>query len=181
MARKFAYDNLVFDGIIAKVHRVGLQMSDGKVVARDYICYPGASIILPVLSDGRIVMIRNFRFAVDQTLYELPAGCLDPGEDPALCAARELAEETGYTAGRIEKLGSFFTGPGVSDEIIHAYLATDLREGRQALETYEEIDLEIMPARQVQEMVADGRICDAKTISALALYWLKSGESDAPG
>lgn len=178
--KRFARDELVFDGVIAKVHKVHLAMGDGKVVQRDFIHYPGAAIVLPVLDDGGIVLIRNWRFAVDAELYELPAGCLEDGEDPAVCAARELTEETGYTAGRMEKLGGFHTGPGTSDEFIHAYLATELRSGPQNLERYEEIAVEVRPDEQMRAMVADGTIRDAKTISALALYWLRREVGHAP-
>lgn len=177
--KRFARDELVFDGVIAKVHKVHLAMGDGRLVQRDYIHYAGAAVVLPVLNDGRIVLIRNWRFAVNEALYELPAGGLDGGEDPARCAVRELAEETGYAAGRWEKLGGFFTGPGTSDEFIHAYLATDLTAGRQDLERYEEIAVEPRPDAEVRAMVADGTIRDAKTISTLALHWLKESTRDA--
>jgi ADP-ribose pyrophosphatase len=172
MTRSFEYDHLVFDGIIAKAHRVGLRMGDGKVVPRDYIHYPGAAIVLPLLADGKIAFIRNYRFAVDENLYELPAGCLEEGEDPAVCAARELTEETGYSARSLRPLGGFYTGPGVSDEYIHAFLATDLTEGNQDLERYEQITVELLGEAQVRAMVDRGDIRDAKTISTLALYWL---------
>jgi ADP-ribose pyrophosphatase len=172
--KRFERDELVFDGIIAKVHKVHLAMGDGQLVQRDYIHYPGAAIVLPVLADGSIALIRNWRFAVQEQLCELPAGVLEEGEAPAACAARELTEETGYTAGKLEKLGGFYTGPGTSDEFIHAYLATELTDGRQALEHYEEITVEVRRDDQVRRMVTDGTIRDAKTISALALYWLRS-------
>jgi ADP-ribose pyrophosphatase len=178
--KRFARDELVFDGILAQVHKVHLAMGDGRLVQRDYIHYPGAAIVLPVLADARIVLIRNWRFAVEQELYELPAGCLEGGEDPAVCAARELTEETGYSAGRWEKLGGFFTGPGTSDEFIHAYLATELTAGPQDLERYEEIAVELRSDGQVRAMVADGTIHDAKTISALTLYWLRGAPTHAP-
>ncbi|MCD6303529.1 MAG: NUDIX hydrolase [Planctomycetes bacterium] len=178
MNERFAYDELIYRGRIAEVHKVGVPMPDGRVVRRDLIRYPGAAVILPVLSDASIVMIRNYRFAVDERLYELPAGMVDPGELPAEAAARELAEETGYRAGRIEPLGWFYTGPGTCDERMHAYLATDLAAGPQELEHYEQIDVEIIPQRQVRRMVLDGRIHDGKTIAALGLYWLGSA---APG
>jgi len=172
---RFVSDELVFDGMLAKAHRVRLEMPDGHVVQRDLIRYPGAVVILPVLADGSIVLIRNYRFAVGQTLYELPAGCLEEGEEPKACAARELGEETGYTAGRIEKLAAFYTGPGTSDEIMHAFLAVDLTDGEQHLERYEEITVEVHPESQVRKMIADGRVIDAKTLACLALYWVKVG------
>ena len=148
-------------------------MPDGNVVQRDFFHYDGAAVVLPVLDDGAIVLIRNYRFAVDEHLYELPAGMLEPPEDPAECAARELIEETGYRAGRIEKLGEFYTGPGTTDENMHAFLATDLTDGQQDLEVYEEIHVEVFPAARVREMVADGTIHDGKTIAALAYYWMR--------
>ena len=173
---RFEYDELVFDGRVAKAHRVGVRMPDGRVVQRDLIHYAGAAAVLPVLADGSIVLIRNYRFAIDEVLYELPAGMLEPGEDPSLCAARELTEETGYTAGQIEKLGQFFTGPGTCDEVMHSYVATELTVGEQALEAYEQIEVETCSEAEVRRMVADGTIHDAKTIATLGLWWLRRGQ-----
>lgn len=174
MSRRFEYDELIFKGRIVEAHKVGLRCDDGKVVQRELFHYPGASVILPVLEDGSIVMIRNYRFAVDEHLLELPAGTLDDEEDPQICAARELTEETGYTAGTLEKLGQYYTIPGTADEILHAYLATDLAAGPQQLETYENITVEVFSQKQVRQMIADGTIHDAKTIVALTLYWLRN-------
>ena len=175
MNNRLAYRELVYEGAIAKGYRVGLRMPDGTVVPRDLFCYAGAVVILPVLPDGRIVLIRNYRFAVDEHLLELPAGLLAEGEEPARAAARELAEETGYTAGTLTALGSFYTGPGTSNEIMHTFLATDLRAGRQDLEEYEEITVEVHTQPEVREMVASGELHDGKTIATLALYWLREG------
>lgn len=175
MSDRFEYDELVYDGAVAEVHHVGLRMPDGEVVSRDLIHYAGAAVILPVLPDGRIVLIRNYRFAVEERLWELPAGMLEEGEPPEACAARELIEETGYTAGRIEKLGAFYTGPGTTDENMHSFLATDLTDGKQDLERYEDIAVEIVPDETVREMVCSGEIHDGKTIATLALYWLGRG------
>ena len=169
---RFVTDELVYKGRVAEVHKVGVRMPDGRVMPRDFIHYGGAVVILPVLGDGSIALIRNYRFAVEETLWELPAGMLEAGEDPAVGAARELAEETGYVAGRLVELGRFLTGPGTCDERMHAYLATDLTAGPQDLEVYEQIDLAVRPASEVLAMVRDGRIHDAKSIAALALYWL---------
>ena len=163
---------LVYEGAVTTGYRVDLRMADGTVVRRDLIHFSGAAVILPVLADGSIVLIRNYRFAIDEVLWEIPAGGLAPDEDPAVCAARELAEETGYTAGRIEKLGEFYTCPGATDEMLYAYLATELVPGEQNLEAYEEISVEVCTEQAVRRMIADGTIHDGKTIAALALYWM---------
>ena len=173
--QRFEYDEIVFKGRVAEVHKVGVKMPDGRVVQRDWIRYNGAAVILPILDDGSIVLIRNYRFAVEETLYELPAGMLEPGEDPAVGAARELTEETGYTAGRIEKLGQYYTGPGSCNELMHAFVAIDLSAGPQKLEVYEQIEAVAVSDADVRAMVADGRIHDAKTIATMGLWWLKNG------
>jgi len=176
MDERFVYKELVYDGKVAKAHRVRVRMPDGQIVERDWIHYNGAALVLPILDDGSIVLIRNYRFAVGETLYELPAGMMDhEGESPEQCALRELAEETGYTAGRIEPLGAFYTGPGTCDERMYAFVARELAPGRQRLEAYERIETEVVPEPEVRAMVADGRIHDAKTIAALGLYWLREG------
>jgi len=172
MYDRFEESELVFDGKVAKAYRVSLKMDDCRLVQRDFFKYPGAAVILPVLDDGSIVLIRNYRFAVDEHLYELPAGMLEPGEAPRTCAERELTEETGYAAARIEKLTEFYTGPGTTDEMMYAYLATGLTPGRQDLEVYERIAVETHSNDEVRRMVADGTIHDAKTIAALGVYWL---------
>ena len=169
-------DEVVYRGRVVEVRKVRLRMPDGAVVDRDLVHHNGAAVILPVLADGRIVLIRNYRFAVDGFLYEVPAGTLENGEDPLDCARRELTEETGYRAGKLEKLGSFAASPGVSDEIMHAYLATELSDGTQELELHEEIHVEVIAPEQVRRMLADGTIRDGKTIAILGLYWLSRSE-----
>jgi ADP-ribose pyrophosphatase len=173
MSERFAYDETVYCGKICDVHRIGLRTEDGEVVQRDLIHFAGAACILPVLDDGRIVLIRNQRFAVGEELLELPAGMLEPPEPPEDCAARELTEETGFSAGGLEKLGEFFTIPGSGDERMHAYLATDLTAGEQCLEGHERIRVEIVAGDEVRRRVLDGRIHDAKTIATLSLWWLR--------
>jgi ADP-ribose pyrophosphatase len=173
MKPRFEYDKLVYKGRVVELHDVGVRMPDGKVMQRDFLHYGGASVILPVLDDGSIVFIHNYRFAVQEVLLELPAGMLDGDEDPAAGAQRELIEETGYRAGRIEKLCQFFSGPGTCDEVMHCFLATGLTHGKQALEDYEEITVEVISDKEARAMVADGRIHDAKTIATLGIYWVK--------
>jgi ADP-ribose pyrophosphatase len=174
---RFEYDRLIFKGRVIEVHSVGVRMKDGRVLPRDYVHYSDAVVVLPILDDGRMVLIRNRRFAVEEELLELPAGMVDGKEAPAATAERELAEETGYAAGRIEPLGWFYTGPGSMDERMHAFLATALRPGEQHLEAYEEIRVEALAEGEVRRMVRDGTIHDAKTLAALGLYWLRRGEA----
>ena len=170
---RFAFDKLLYKGRVAELHSVGVRMADGRVVQRDFVHYNGATLVLPVLADGSIVMIRNRRFAVNEDLLELPAGMLDGPEAPESAARRELTEETGYTAGRIEPLGPFYTGPGSTDENMYVFLATELQAGPQHLEAYEEIRVLIYPQAEVRRMILDGTIHDGKTIAALAMYWLR--------
>ena len=133
--------------------------------------------MLPVLPDGSIAMIRNFRYAVGQYLWELPCGTLDPGEPPLDCAVRELKEETGFTASNIKPLGKSLSCPGYSDETIFSFLATGLTRGAQELEVYEDITVEIVSDEKVKRMVADNEITDAKSIAALSVYWLQNNDS----
>ena len=135
--------------------------------------HPGAVTVIPVLDDGRLVMIRNARIAVARTLLEFCAGKLERDEDPALAAVRELEEECGYSAGRIEKLGMFFTSPGFADEIMHVFLADQLTEVPRRLELGEEIDVELVASSELERRVRDGELVDGKSIAAWALWQTK--------
>ncbi len=139
---------------------------------RDYevVVHPGAAVILPVLEDGRVLLIHNQRVAVGQEMLELPAGTLDDREAPAACAVRELAEETGYRAGSLRPLTSFFTSPGILTERIHAFLATELTPGPTAHEAGEQIRLAPCALADALQAIHDGRICDGKTILTLLYY-----------
>lgn len=160
----------VFSSEKFSVDLVPVQTRDGQTVSRPMVVHPGAVVVLALGEDGRVVTIRNRRFAVGRTLWELPAGTLGPDEDPALCAARELAEETGYAAGRIEPLCRFYASPGICDELMHVFLATELTPGPQQLEATEHIDLELAPLERLLRAVSEGEIEDGKTIAALLYY-----------
>jgi len=137
--------------------------------------HPGAAAVVPFLDRERVVLLRQFRHAAGGTIWEVPAGKLDGGEDPAVCAARELQEETGYRAGRIERTGSIFTTPGFTDERIHLFCAFELEPGETAHEPHEVIQSEVVPLTQALEMIERGEISDAKTIAALFLAARRSG------
>lgn len=136
----------------------------------DVVRHPGAAVILPVLDDGRIVLIENHRPAVGRTLLELPAGTLDAGERPEVCAARELAEETGYRAVEWTPLLEFYPSPGVMTELMHIFVARRLTPGPAAPEPGEEIRVLDKPLDECLADVRAGRIRDAKTMLALLFY-----------
>jgi len=149
--------------------RVECALADGSTLVREVVRHPGAVVVAPLLDGGRVALIRNFRAAVGETLWELPAGTLEEGEDPAACAARELEEEAGFSAGRIEPLGSFYTTPGMTDELMRVFAATDLREVGQALEHGEEIEVVVRSVDEAMAMIDSGELRDAKSILALLL------------
>jgi ADP-ribose pyrophosphatase len=117
--------------------------------------------------DPTILLIEQYRYATDGTLLEIPAGRLDSGEDPADCARRELLEEVGVTAGRLEHLTTVWTTPGFTDELIHLFWAADLKTGQHAREADEFIEVIPKPLSQVLAAIQDGTICDAKTVTAI--------------
>lgn len=145
-------------------------MAEGIRYRKEVIVHPGAVVIVPLLSRDRVLLIRNRRYALNQILIELPAGTMDKGEDPMNCAGRELLEETGYLAGRLKPVCSFYASPGVLTEKLHVFLAYDLQERRQSLDVGEQIELLPVDLKAAIEMVRTGEITDAKTISALLMY-----------
>jgi len=159
----------IFTGRKFHVERRAFE-ADGTPHVFEVIVHPGAAVILPVLDDGRLLLIHNYRVAVGQELLELPAGTLDEGEPPAACAARELAEETGYRAGRLEPLVSFYSTPGILTERMHVFLATQLTPGPTAREAGEHIRLAPLTHAEALQAIRDARICDGKTIAALLYY-----------
>lgn len=142
----------------------------GLKAARDVIAHPGSVVIIPVLDDGRIVLIRQFRYAAGKYLWELVAGHKEPGEDPAQGARRELAEETGYTARRVRKLFDIYPSPGLLGERMDIYLAEGLTKGKARPEDDEKISQKIITLAQAERWIREGKICDAKTIAGFLYY-----------
>jgi ADP-ribose pyrophosphatase len=168
--RDAAEETRVLQGARFDVYQMNLTGSDGKLYRREVIRHPGAVVLLPVLDDGSVVMIENTRPTVKQTLLELPAGTREADEDPTLCAHRELIEETGFSAGKLELVHEFYSAPGISDELMSLYRATDLTAGTQELEATETIVTRIATRNQIRDWIADGTIRDAKTLVGLYAY-----------
>jgi ADP-ribose pyrophosphatase len=145
-------------------------MSDGRVHRHEVIEHPGSVVILPMVAADRVCLIKNFRIAVGRTLLELPAGTIENQDDPAETARRELIEETGYRAGKWEKLAEFFVSPGILRERMHLYLATELQVGPTALESGEEIQSKVVSWDEAMRLVETGAVQDAKTLIGLLMY-----------
>ena len=163
---------MVKEGVIVDMYADYMEMPDGKVVHWDYIEHrKGAAAVLPVLPDGRILMVRQYRNAIDRITLEVPAGARDSiTEDTAVCARRELEEETGYTCGKLEKLLSLKSTVAFCNEFIDVYLATELTPGKQQLDEDEFIDIVTCDLSELCEKVYAGEIQDAKTVAAILAY-----------
>jgi ADP-ribose pyrophosphatase len=169
---EFSYTVIMPDELLLtterfRVVRDSFVTSSGQTKSREIVRHPGAVVILPLLDDGRVCLIKNFRLSVRQTLIELPAGTLDPGESPQTTAERELTEETGYRAQFVKHLHSFYLSPGILDERMHLFLATGLTEGETARELGEEIVNFVVPWEEAIALIFRGEIQDAKTIASL--------------
>lgn len=171
---KVVDSNIIFKGKVFDVKVDQIEYNGTKNLAsRQVAVHPGGAVVVPVKSDGKIVMITQYRYPHDKVIIELPAGKLEKDEDPFLCAARELTEETGYSSDNITKLGKIFTTPGFCDEVLHFYLAQNLVEGDHAREEGEEgMEILELSIDEIEEKIRNGEIVDAKTICGISLYRL---------
>lgn len=160
----------VYDGVLLHAKRDVVRLPDGKEDVREWIKHQGASAVLPILPDGNVILVRQYRYPIGKVTLEIPAGKLDtPSEDPLICAKRELSEETGYSAAKYEKLTTIATTAGFSNEWIHVYLATDLTAGKAHPDSDEFINTVKMPLTEAVDLVLKGQIYDAKSITAILL------------
>lgn len=160
----------VFHGVRFDVHALEVTGTGPHKVKKEFVVHPGAVTILPFLNEKEIIMIRNERFAIGDILWELPAGTLEPQEPPQMTASRELIEETGYQAKKIDHLATFYTTPGFCNEIMYSYVAEELSFVGQNLDETEKILVEIVKWTEALKMIRNGVICDGKTITTLLYY-----------
>lgn len=172
LTEEVLHTELVFQGRFLKVTRDQVKTPDGIISHREYIKHPGAAVILPILADGSVLLLRQYRHALKKVFWEIPAGKRDAGEDPLKTAHRELQEETGYTTANMELLTLIHPVIGYADEEMHIYLATNLKVGPQKLDPGENLVVHAVPWSKTWELVEKGEISDVKTL--IALFWFKN-------
>lgn len=170
MREKTLASQTIYQGKIVTLRIDEVGLPNGKRSTREIVEHPGAVAVVPLLDSGEVVMVKQFRKPVERLLYEIPAGKLEKGENPLLCAQRELLEETGLEAKKWIKLCQFYTTPGFSNEIMHLFLARELVVGPSNLEDDEFLEVERIPLEKLANMLKEGKIQDAKTI--IGLLWL---------
>ena len=162
----------VYSGKFFKVYKDAVRLPDGSQSEREYIRHPGAVLIVPLLPDGRVLLERQFRYPLAREFIEVPAGKREPGEDPLATAKRELLEETGYIAAGWNRIGVIHNAIGYSDENIEMFVATGLEKREAKLDAWEFLEIFDVKLEEAFAMIRDGRITDAKTVSAL--LWVKA-------
>jgi len=158
---------ILFEGLVVDLEQMDVRIGEKGWHTYQVVRHPGGAAMLPLHDDGTVTLIRQLRPAVDAVMLELPAGRLSPGEEPAACGRRELAEETGLVAGEVASLGFIHPSPGVFDEVIHLFLATGLVQTGTNQEEYEDIECLRVTFAEALAMARDGRISDGKTVAAL--------------
>jgi len=165
------YKGKIFDVIESEIRHDDIQYK------REIVVHKGSAVIVPVFPDGTVALVRQYRYAAEQFLLEVPAGSLNKDEDPELGAAREVEEEIGVRAGKIEKLSEFYVSPGFLTEKMHLFLATELTETEQRLEDDEILTIERDTFPDAFELIRSGEIQDAKTIVGLVLAGARFGHT----
>jgi ADP-ribose pyrophosphatase len=157
----------IFEGRVVKLDVHDVRLPDGETASREIIRHSGAAAILPLDTDGQVVMVRQFRLAARRLMLEIPAGVLSPGEDPLACAVRECQEETGLKPQHVEPLGGFFVAPGYTSEYIHLFLGRDLSDSQLDGDIDEFVEVVRLPLTEAVRMAVNAELHDSKTIIAL--------------
>lgn len=173
MNYKITKSDKIFSGKVFDIKVDKIEYDSGNSGVREVVIHPGGAVTLAVKDNGKIIIVEQFRYPLQQKVLELPAGKLDEGEDPQICAVRELEEETGFKPGKVTKLGAIYTSPGFCSEILHIYLAEDLQQGSLNREEGE-VDMVIheFTLEEIEQKIASGEIVDAKTICGIQYYRL---------
>ncbi|MEX0944398.1 MAG: NUDIX hydrolase [Balneolaceae bacterium] len=167
----------VYDGVLLKVFSDKVKLPDHTFSTREWIKHPGACAVVPVFEDGTIMLLKQFRYPPRKIFIEVPAGKIDPGEDPIRTAERELLEESGIRCKHLEKVGSFYPAIGYADEIIHSYVAWGLKIEDQNVDDDEFLEPYRISFKKALQMIENGEITDSKTISTLfqvKMWWIKN-------
>ncbi|WAH39051.1 NUDIX hydrolase [Alicyclobacillus dauci] len=160
----------IFSGRVVKLSKLTVKLPNGRTSTREVIVHPGAVAVLAEPEPDRVILVKQFRKACETELWEIPAGKLEPNEDPDAAAKRELSEETGFSAERMERLFTFYTSPGFANEKLHVYYASELKEGEIHLDEDEFVETRLFNRQEIDRMLQMGGIEDAKTLVAL-LWW----------
>lgn len=169
MAFKQLASEIKYQGRAFTIRRDQVRLPDGRTANLDIVEHHGSVVILPVDTDGNLLFVRQYRHAAKLDLLELPAGTLEPGEEPLECARREVREETGFAAGKLERIGQFYLAPGYSTEFMVVFLATELCHNPLQADADEFLQLEMMPIEDALKWAESGEMPDAKSLAALYL------------
>lgn len=162
---------IIFKGFVFDIKVDDIEYNSGNKGVREVVEHNGGAVVVPITNEGKIVLVKQYRYPFDEWLYELPAGKLETDEDPLVCATRELTEETGYTSNKISPLGRIYTSPGFSSEILYIFLAEELVPGEHNREEGEDgMEVIELSLDEANKMIRDGKIVDSKTISGIYNY-----------
>ncbi|MBO8126401.1 MAG: NUDIX hydrolase [Firmicutes bacterium] len=178
LTEKTVSTEVIYQGNIIDVRKETVQLPNGALSQREIVAHSGAAAVVALTEEGRLVLVRQYRKAVEKALWEIPAGKLDGPEDPLECAKRELAEETGYQAEKWTKLTSIYTTPGFSDEVIHIFLATGLTpdDSGGGGDEDEFVEVGIFSQEEIRAKIRSGELSDAKSLAGLCAFWVAEGE-----
>jgi len=169
LEEKTIESKLIYNGKVLRLRLDTVTLPNGREAMREIVEHSGAVAVVPIDEEKRVYLVRQYRKPMEKTLLEIPAGKLEPGEDPIECAKRELAEEIGFTPGELKQLAFICSSPGYCDERVYVYLARDLKSHQLEKDESEFLEVEIYPFAEVLKMVLDGSIEDGKTITGLLL------------